>query len=205
MLDQLSYEYLSDAVKLRVGEVTVRAGQLDNALTVAICQAGSTTLADAFQCAKNMRNRETILDESARYLKDWAASKGVDCDVDTIIGRAKATYRRRDEVISERCFRVEGEGDGASRCHWHEAPFDLEQLSAVAEEFLSIISEISAIDRPRVISGGVDPALQNSGPLASVGPQGQLGPPDGMRSRISPRRVLHTILAAFPFSMFPPV
>ena len=162
MLDRLRYGYLSDAVKLRVGEVTVRAGQLDNALTVAICQAGSTTLADAFECAKNMQNRETILDECARYLTDWAASRGANCDVDAIIGRTKAACRRRDELISERCFMIEREGDTASRCHWPEAPFDLEQLGALADEFLSIINEIFAINRPSFVSDTVSQTLQIS-------------------------------------------
>ena len=203
MLDHVCYEELPDIVKLRVGEVTIRAGQLDNALTVAIFQAGSKTLADAFACAKNLQNRETILDESARSLRRWAGSNGVDCDVDTIIERAKTAYRLRDQSIAERCFMVDGEGDSASRRHWPEMPFDLEQLRMVAQEIHSIVKEISAMDGPaegRQAAGG---RFSNSQTPAVIAQQGQLIEPRGFRTRFSPKRLLHSLCAAFPF--IPPV
>ena len=152
MTNSLDYVNLPDTVMMRVGEVTIRAGQLNDALIVEIKRAGSTTLADAFESAKDLRNRDKILDEAMRFLKAWTASNGVDIDVDAINERAKVAFRRRDEAAVHRCFAVGPGGVVVSRRHGVEMPFDPEQLSALADKIMLVITDLSAITKPNLMN-----------------------------------------------------
>ncbi len=149
---------IPESVKLLVGEVTIRAGQLSDALTVAIGWAGSPTLADAFECAKEMRNREKILDEAKQYLKKCTTSNGVNIDVDVTIRRAKLAFRRRDEITFDRCFEVGAEGRVVSRCQKGKIPFDHDQLIALADEIMLLIIDLSAITNPNFVNDDNDQA-----------------------------------------------